>query len=210
MKLLSFIFLAQSAFAQTMMFTFDDLKIGAQLSGWEQGFYGPKGDPRWQIEKDLTAPSSPLVLKQAGQAIYSWLVKTEPLIKDGVIEADMKVISGKEDPEVGLVWKHLDGKNYYYTRINALENNVIFYRMNQGKKELVKEAEAKVGFQTWHHIKVVFKGDQVDILFDQKPVVSVRDSVMKEAGHVGFFTTADTVGAFDNFKIETETKKVVK
>ncbi len=181
---------------------FDDQKPGQGLSGWDEGFYGSKGKPSWKVETDATAPSKPNVLKQTGNAIYNWKVLNTPVFADGIVEADLKVISGKEDPEVGLVWRHKDGENYYYVRINAIEDNVIFYRMNQGKKEVIKEIESKVGFDKWHHLKIQFNAEQVDVFFDQKNVISIKDKSFKNSGKAGFFTTADTVGAFDNFNTE--------
>jgi hypothetical protein len=177
---------------------FDDLSSGEKIMGWDQGFYGPKGSPVWSIATDPTAPSKPNALKQTGKATYAWFVQNDLKFADGIVEGDMKVSSGKEDPEVGLVWRHEDGKNYYYVRINAAEDNIVFYRMNKGKKELVKEADTKVGFDKWHHLKVQFKGEQIDVLYDEKTLISVRDKVFKNAGRAGLFTTADTVGVFDN------------
>jgi hypothetical protein len=191
--------LAWAATKQT--FNFDDVKAGTQPSGWSSGFYGKKGNPSWKVEKDSSAPSKPMVLRQTGRATYGWLVKDGPLIQNGSVEADLQVVSGKEDPEAGLVWRHLDGKNYYYVRVNAVEDNVIFYRMNKGNKEVVKVADTKVPFKTWHHLKVDFHGDQIEILLDGKSLISVRDNVFSQVGHVGFFTTADTISQFDNFSL---------
>jgi hypothetical protein len=190
-----------SAPAFAVTHNFEDLKAGDKLKGWEQGFYGTKGSPAWSVDTDPTAPSKPHVLKQTGKATYAWFVQNDVEFADGSVEADMKVSGGKEDPEVGLVWRHKDGKNYYYARINAAEDNIVFYRMNKGKKELVKEADTKIGFDKWHHLKVQFKGEQIDMLLDEKPLMSVRDKVFLEKGHAGLFTTADTVGAFDNVSL---------
>ena len=190
--------------ASAMTINLEEIKKGNDLNGWEQGFYGKNGTLNWTLEEDATATGNKKILKQTGQATYGWLVKRDPTFANGSIEADLKVISGKEDPEVGLVWRHKDGKNYYYVRINATEDNVIFYRMNKGKKELVKEADAKVGFNNWHHLKVTTKDDQIDVYFDQKPVISIRDSVFKTAGRAGLFTTADTVGAYNNVAFNPE------
>jgi hypothetical protein len=201
MRVLFFLVIFGS-FAYSATHTFDDLKKGQTIEGWDQGFYGAKGSPLWTIDLDETAPSKPHVLKQTGKATYGWLVKKDSDLENGFIEADVKVSSGKEDPEVGLVWRHKDGKNYYYVRINAMEENVVFYRMNKGKKEVVKEADIKVGFNNWHHLKVQFKNDQVDIFLDQKPIISTRDSIISGKGRAGLFTTADTIGFFDNVTME--------
>ncbi len=188
----------------TTVLNFDQLKVGSTLNGWEQGFYGSKGAPVWKVEDDPTAPSKPHVLMQTGTAVYSWYVEKTPIVADGSVEADIKIISGKEDPETGLVWHHKNGKNYYYVRANAVEENIIFYRMNDGKKEVVKEADSKVGFNSWHHLKVQFSGEQIQVIFDGKQVISTKDAVLKDAGRIGFFTTADTIGAFDNFSYSKE------
>ncbi len=201
MKVTTLILLLYPFASNASTITFDDLKKGS-LSGWNQGFYGENGSPIWKVEEYPSARSKPHVLKQSGQAIYSWLVKEDPFFKDGSIEADIKIVAGKEDPEAGLVWRHRDGKNYYYIRMNAVKDNVVFYRMNNGKKELIKEADTKVGHNTWRHVKVKFKSEQVDIFFDGKQVISIRDDIFKDAGRAGAFTTADTVSVFDNITIE--------
>jgi hypothetical protein len=128
-------------------------------------------------------------------------------MQDGFVEVQLKVISGKEDPEVGLVWHHQDAKNYSYVRINAAEDNVIFYRMRDGKKESIKEAETKIGFNTWHRLRVQFQGSQVEVFFNQKPLLSLRDISFQGMGKIGFFTTADTVSEFDDFQADSLKQK---
>ncbi len=59
--------LANAALAETV--SFDDLKAGAPPPGWTVTKTG-KGEAKWTIEKDDTAPSKPNVLKQSGEATY--------------------------------------------------------------------------------------------------------------------------------------------
>ena len=171
-------------------------QTGSTPSGWTSGYYGNKGNPIWKVEKG--------VLKQTGVATYSWLVKDQPMITDGSIEVDLQVLSGKEDPEAGLVWRHIDGKNYYYVRVNSVEDNLVFYRMNKGNKEVVKVADTKIPFKTWHHLKIDFHGELTEVLLNGKQLISVRDTVFSKPGHVGLFTTADTVRQFDHFNFTQE------
>jgi hypothetical protein len=184
-------------------FNFDADTVGTTPPDWSSGFYGPKGSPIWKVEKDTSAPTPPGVLKQTGHATYSWFVHKDTTIKNGSVSASFKIISGKEDPESGIVWRHKDGKNYYYARANATEENIVFYRMNKGKKEQVKVADTKVSFNTWHTLKAEFRKDQIDIFFDGKSLISIRDAVFTEAGKVGLFTTADTVSEFDNVEVQS-------
>src|ERR1700692_797801 len=48
---------------------FDDAAIGAPPDGWTLTMTG-KGQPKWTIETEATAPSKPNVLKQSGQATF--------------------------------------------------------------------------------------------------------------------------------------------
>src|ERR1700687_629782 len=75
---------------------FDDATSGAAPPGWTATKTG-KGEPKWTIEKDETAPSKPNVLKQSGEATYPVCLKTDTRVKDGFVEVKFKPISGKED-----------------------------------------------------------------------------------------------------------------
>lgn len=195
-SLLSAVFFCLTqAFADSRV-TFDDLPIGSSMSGWSSGFFGVKGAPLWKVARNDHGSGN--VLTQTGQATYSWLVKDGVPIKNGTIESKFNILSGKHDPEAGLVWRHRDGKNYYYVRANAIEDNIVFYRMNSGKKETVKEADMKVPFNTWHEMKVTFYRDEVAVFFDGKLIISTRDTALPDPGKVGLFTTADTITLFDD------------
>ena len=65
--------LTTTAFAATV--NFDDVKAGEAPSGWTATKTG-KGEPKWTVEKDETAPSKPNVLKQSGEATYPVASKT--------------------------------------------------------------------------------------------------------------------------------------
>jgi hypothetical protein len=185
---------------QDVSLNFDSLKVGTSTEGWKSGFYGKDGKPHWSVVSDDAAPSRPNILKQDGKATYNWLVREGISIQDGSVKTRVRIDSGKEDPEAGVIWRFKDGKNYYYVRANALEKNVIFYRMFKGKKELVKTIDLPMDFREWHELGAQFQGTSVNILFDGKTVLSVQDSKISGAGGVGLFTMADTVCEFDDFK----------
>src|SRR6267142_2522797 len=106
-----------SALAATI--NFDQNKAGEAPPGWSATRTG-KGEARWTIEKDDTAPSKPNVLKQSGEATYPVCLKNDTNVKDGFVEVKFKPISGKEDQAGGLVWRAKDSNNYYIARANAL------------------------------------------------------------------------------------------
>ncbi|HKU71387.1 MAG TPA: hypothetical protein VJQ51_11150, partial [Burkholderiales bacterium] len=55
---------------------FDGVKVGGLPAGWIAGVTG-KGDPRWAVEADPTAPSAPNVLRQSGKGTFPWCVKKD-------------------------------------------------------------------------------------------------------------------------------------
>src|SRR5947209_8107808 len=107
--------LTTAANAETV--NFDDTKTGALPAGWIAGVTG-KGNPKWTVEADASAPSKPNVLKQSGDGTYPWCVKKDVSLKDGFVEVKFKPVSGKEDEAGGIVWRWQDGDNYYITRAN--------------------------------------------------------------------------------------------
>src|SRR3989442_7370682 len=106
-----------SALAETV--NFDDATSGAAPPGWTATKTG-KGEAKWTIEKDNTAPSKPNVLKQSGEAAYPVCLKNGTSLKDGFVGVQFKPISGKEDQAGGVVWRAKDADNYYIARANAL------------------------------------------------------------------------------------------
>src|SRR5262249_23410695 len=74
--------------------SFEADAIGAAPKGWTATKTG-KGDSKWTIEQDKTAPSK--VVKQSGRATYPLLLKEDTNIKDGFIQIKFKAVAGAED-----------------------------------------------------------------------------------------------------------------
>ena len=123
--------LAMGTTAMADTVTFDADAIGSAPAGWTPAKTG-KGDPKWTIEQEPTAPSKAKVVKQSGRASYPLLLKNGTSLKDGFIEVQFKALSGSEDRAAGLVWRAKDADNYYVVRANALEDNVVLYKTVKG------------------------------------------------------------------------------
>src|SRR5438270_11816614 len=163
---------------------FDDATLGAAPPGWTATKTG-KGEAKWTIEKDDTAPSKPNVLKQSGEATYPVCLKNETSVKDGFVEVKFKPVSGKEDQAGGVVWRAKDADNYYVARANALEDNVCIYHTIKGKRTEKKRAELKVAPNQWHTLRVDFAGKHFTVTFDGKKAIEWDDETFKDAGMVG-------------------------
>jgi hypothetical protein len=187
--------------AQTI--NFDDVETGTAPVGWTAAVTG-KGETRWTIEKDATAPSPPNVFKQSAQGTYPICLRNGTSIKDGSVEVKFKPVSGKEDQAGGVIWRAKDKDNYYVARANALEDNVTIYHTINGKRVSFKNTNTKVTSGQWHTLKVVFVGNQFTVTFDGKQVITATDDKIKDAGQVGLWTKADSVTLFDDFRFGTQ------
>jgi hypothetical protein len=190
--------------AQTV--NFDKDKTGTPPSGWTCTQTG-RGEAKWAVVADDTAPSKPNALKQSGVATFPVCLKDDTNLKDGFVEVKFKPVSGKEDQAGGLVWRAKDANNYYVFRANANEDNVVLYKTVNGKRSslpIVGRAggygiSERVASGQWHTIRVEFAGNHFKAYFDGKHVFDVEDSTFPDAGKAGVWTKADSVTLFDDF-----------
>jgi hypothetical protein len=192
--------------------SFEKDAVGATPKGWRATSTG-KGDPKWTIDQDHTAPSKSKVVKQSGRAPYPLLLKGDTNIKDGFIEVKFKAITGSEDRAAGLVWRTRDANNYYVVRANALEDNVVLYKTVDGVRSSLDIIGRKGGYgvnvsvpaNQWLGLRVDFTGSRFKAIYNGKQLFEVEDSAFSVAGMVGLWTKADSVTPFDEI-IYGETK----
>src|SRR3977135_2245570 len=184
--------------------SFESTQIGTTPEGWTSTLTG-SGDPKWTVESDRTAPSKLTVLRQSGRATYPLLLKNDTSIKDGFVEAKFKAIAGSQDRAAGIVWRAKDANNYYVTRANALEDNVVLYKtVNGGRSPLDivgrkggYGTDVKVPADTWQSLRVDFSGSHFRVSFNGEQLFEVEDSTFADAGKIGLWTKADSVTLFD-------------
>jgi hypothetical protein len=184
--------------------SFEADTVGAPPKGWTATKTG-KGDPKWTIEQDKTAPSNSKVVKQSGWATYPLLLKDDTDIKDGFMQIKFKAVAGSEDRAGGVVWRARDANNYYVVRANALEDNVVLYRTVDGVRSALDIVGRKGGYgvaisvpaNEWLTLRVEFKGSRFRVLYNGRQLFEVEDSTFPEGGKVGLWTKADSVTLFD-------------
>jgi len=183
---------------------FESTQTSVAPEGWTSTLTG-SGDPKWTVETDETAPSRSKVLKQSGRATYPLLLKNDSNIKDGFVEIKFKAVAGSQDRAAGVVWRAKDANNYYVTRANALEDNVVLYKTVDGVRSPLDIVGRKGGYgtdvkvpaDTWHSLRIDFSGSRFRVSFNGKQLFKVEDSTFADAGKVGLWTKADSVMLFD-------------
>jgi hypothetical protein len=188
--------LSVSSFASD---AFDQHRPGALPPGWTAGVTG-RGESRWRVEADSSAPSKPNVLRQSGVGDFPWAVRNDTKIADGFVEVKFKALSGKRDQAGGVVWRWKDGNNYYVARANALENNVSLYYTENGRRNTLKYVDAPVPLNVWHVLRVEFRDRRIRVMLDGKQYIEMEDGHIAGDGAVGLWTKADSVTLFDDFE----------
>ncbi len=167
----------------------------------------------WKIIRDESAPSPAQVLAQLSTDGTSYrfplAVLDEGSFKDLDMSVRFKPVSGGEDQAAGIVWRYRDQENYYIVRANALENNVVLYKVENGKRaDLPLKGEgrtygkkASVPSQQWSALKVAVRGGLFEVFLNDEKLYEVEDDTFKEAGKVGLWTKADSVTHFDDLRV---------
>jgi len=113
-----------------------------------------------------------------------------------------KAVAGKIDRAGGIALRLRDTDNYYVVRANALEDNVRFYRLVNGRREQLGGVDVKVTSNEWHTLGLRAEGDRFTISYDGKALFSINDRTFAEAGGVALWTKADSVTRFDQIRID--------
>jgi hypothetical protein len=189
---------AFSSFAKAEVVNFDKAQSGVLPAGWKAGSTSG-GSPKWSVEDDSSAPSTPHVLKQSGEASFPWCVKEGTSLEDGFVEVKFKALAGNQDQAGGIIWRWKSGDSYYVARGNALENNVSLYYVENGKRKTIKYVDASVPPNKWNTLRAEFSKKAIKILLNGKKYIDLEDDRISGPGAVGVWTKADSVTAFDDF-----------
>lgn len=212
--------LTNTAFAEvqsvsTITLNFDASETGALPAGFSPALTGDGGPAAWAIKEDATAPSGGKVLAQTSADATSYrfplCVYDNVTAKDVEVSVKFKAVSGKVDQAAGIVWRYHDKDNYYIVRANAVEGNVVLYKVEKGKRADLKPLGAELlayGRKTavpsgqWQTLQVVAKGSRFGVFLNGEHLFDVEDNTFTAAGKVGLWTKADSVTFFDDLKID--------
>ncbi len=117
------------------------------------------------------------------------------------VELRFKAVAGQIDQAGGIAVRLEDADNYYVARANALEDNVRFYRVVNGRREQLAGANLPVTANEWHVLGLRAEGERFAVTYDGKTLFGVTDKTFTEAGGVALWTKADSVTRFDQVKI---------
>jgi hypothetical protein len=175
------------------------------LSDYEFGRTGRGAESQWTVVKDDTALNG-LALEQSNSDATDYrfpiAIYKHAAAANLEVTAHFKAVAGNVDRAGGIVIRFSDPNNYYVLRANALEDNVRFYRMLNGKREELKGVNKKVSSEVWHILRLKAEGPDFTVSFDGEELFSLTDETFAKAGKVGLWTKADSVTRFDRLEIK--------
>jgi len=200
--------------AQGVTIDFSSDKAGEPPSGFSTALTGRGLPGKWVVMKDDASPDRGNVLAQtdadATDYRFPVCVYDGLTAKDADISVRFKSVSGRVDQGAGIVWRYKDKDNYYIVRANALEGNVVLYKVQNGKRSDLPlkglgrtyGMKEKVPSGQWGILRVVVKGNLFEVYHEGKKLYEVEDDTFKEAGKVGVWTKADSVIYFDDLEVK--------
>lgn len=182
--------------------TFDQMPAGAAPAGFSLARTGSGRPGRWVIRAVPDAPSGPNVLAQedSDRTDYRFpvAVADSPTFANVSVSVRCKPVGGRVDRACGIVWRYQDENNYYLARANALEDNVCWYYVQNGRRIEVKRVNVRVASGVWHSLQADMRGDHIEVYFNGVKLIDVHDARFTVPGKVGVWTKADSYTLFDD------------
>lgn len=200
--------------AQTVDFEAD--AVGSVPSSWIASMTAEGGPPRWSVIEDDSAHSGSRLLAQLSDdrtsGRFPLAILEDVSTAEGTLRVAFRPISGRVDRAAGLVWRYQDENNYYVVRANALENNVVLYKVEGGRRTSLSPVgrEGDYGVKhtvpsnEWSILGVRFAGPSFVVSMDGEELYEVRDSSFAAPGRVGLWTKADSITYFDDFEVSVD------
>jgi len=198
---------------QTRTVDFTQDTVGQPPKGFEFGHTAGAGRPgRWVVQTD--ANNKVLAQLDADRTGSRFPVAVITDVKAAAVDLAVrfKPVSGQVDQAAGLVWRYQDENNYYIVRANARENNVVLYKVQNGRRtDLPVKGEgrtygkpSKVPSGQWGTLRLVARGPLFEVYHNGSKLYEVEDAAFTQAGKVGVWTKADSVTYFDDLTVVTK------
>ncbi|MBI3050088.1 MAG: hypothetical protein HYY76_17450 [Acidobacteria bacterium] len=201
------------AHGQTRKVDFAQDVVNQPPKGFEFGHTAGVGKPgRWLVQAD--GSNHVLAQLDADRTGVRFPVAVLGDIRTADVDLSVrfKPISGQVDQAAGLVWRYQDQNNYYIVRANARENNVVLYKVENGKRTDLplkgegrtygKPSQAPTG--QWGTLRIVARGPLFEVYHNGTKLYEVEDRTFTQAGKVGVWTKADSVTYFDDLTVVTK------
>lgn len=187
------------------MIAIEKMDVGAAPADFDFGLTGQGRPGQWVITRDASATGGRAIEQSsADRTDYRFPLAIYKLFsaKNVDVSVRLKSVAGSVDQAGGVALRVIDPNNYYVVRANALEDNVRFYRVSNGRRIEIAGANLKVSANEWHTLGLKAEGESFTVTFDGKELYRATDKSITAAGRVALWTKADSVTRFDRIEIK--------
>ncbi len=190
-------------------FNFENYEIEKIPNGWSQYFTGKGNGTEWKIIDDNGNKVLSQLSYENPNYHFNEIVFDSIEVKNVELKVRLKGVSGRMDQGGGFVWRFIDADNYYVVRANPLEDNVVLYKVENGKRTdlaLINKGrtygvDVEPLGDTWNNLKITVIDSLFTVFLNDKQIFQVKDKTFTRAGKIGLWTKADAVTYFDDFRI---------
>jgi hypothetical protein len=121
--------------------------------------------------------------------------------RDGDISVRFEGISGRVDQGAGILFNLKQNGDYLTIRANPLENNLVLWKFEKGRRSSVKWIRnTPTPTRQWHDLKVRIAGPKVEGYLDGKLYL---EHTLPEpvSGRIGLWSKADSHMYFDDYTV---------
>ncbi|MBI1818132.1 MAG: hypothetical protein HYR72_24390 [Deltaproteobacteria bacterium] len=113
---------------------------------------------------------------------------------------------GRIDQGAGIAWGIAPDGSYFGVRANALEDNLLFFRVVRGKRTIIDTVRGvSTPTRTWHTLKVRLQGRNLAVDVDGQERLT-RDTDTQPSGRCGLWSKADSQVLFDDFTVARDAR----
>ena len=148
------------------MIPIEKMEVGAEPAEFELARTGRAGPGRWTVILDATASGGRAIEQSSTeQTDYRFPLAVYKSISAKNVEVSLrfKPVVGVVDRAGGIALRLSSPDNYYLVRANALEDNVRFYRVVNGRREQIEGANTKVSANEWHILSLKAEGERFTV-----------------------------------------------
>jgi hypothetical protein len=197
-------------FVQTRKIDFEQNAAGQPPPGFIFGLTRKIGSPgRWLVQQDTGGKYLAQLDRDPARDRFPVAVLSGLSTANVDLSVRFRPVSGRIDQAGGLVWRFQDENNYYIVRANALEDNVVLYKVQDGHRTDLpvrgegrtygKKADVPAG--RWSTLRIIARGPLFEVFFNGTKLFEVADTTFTGPGAVGVWTKADSITDFDDVTV---------
>ncbi len=186
-----------------LVWDFEQETLGTLPAPWMAAQTAGKQMPAtWEIVGDSWGKAIGLTQTRNTGQTCNLLLAMNSRLANLRLSAKIKAVRGTNQQGGGIVWRALNGDNYYAAQWDALTQQVRLYCVIQGQRQMLQSVRVQADPTTWHTLNIEHFRERITITMDDRFVMQQQDDMLPLPGMIGLWTQADAVTMFDEIRVD--------